>query len=78
MQQISAIIERETAVTRAALQKQVKYVNERSNVLEANYKQLAAENEALKNRVGRLEGDRAEQGELIKQLLERIKKLEKK
>ncbi|MBQ0055649.1 MAG: YadA-like family protein, partial [Synergistaceae bacterium] len=47
----------ETAVTRAALQKQVKYLN--------------GEIETLKN-------DKAAQGELIKQLLERIEKLENK
>ncbi|MBQ0055539.1 MAG: YadA-like family protein [Synergistaceae bacterium] len=58
-----------TAVTRAALQKQVKYVNEQNTALKA-------ENAAQNTHIAKLENDKALQDEVIRKLLERVEKLE--
>ena len=66
----------ETAVTRAALQKQVKFVNEQNVALKA-------ENAAQNTHIAKLENDKAvqdkklaAQGEVIRELFERVEKLE--
>ena len=73
----------ETAVTRAALQKQVQFVSDKNTALEEKNNSLAAENAAQNTHIAKLESDKLVQNErldaqskLIQILLDRVEKLE--